>query len=250
MNRDSLNKNVTFENIIRSKYGLRYDEKVKVNRLAYSQDDGDSETKRFNIPTVVINNTHIWPRMKKLLLIQDRDMLTTLTMATVNDRYLVIAPGPDFDTNIACLVEIVKFESNNEHVIKLEVKGLKRFKVKEFKQHSADPEGHNVVYTSNGEIIKDLEIESAELKDDIIDKIKYCERIHREVLEKAPMTISRKLDHLYGPIPGAASIQSTSADLENISLYYLNCVKPKDTEGGRIKLSLYGKTNIIERLEW
>jgi ATP-dependent Lon protease len=240
MNKDSLNKNVTFENIIRSKFAERYDEKVKTNRLAYSQ-DGEGDVKRTSLPTVVINDVYIWPRTKKTLTIQDKTLEPTLTLATVNDRYLVVAPNADFENDIACLVEIVKLEST-EHVIKIEIKGLKRFKIKEFR-HVNVSQLDNIIYLSNGEVVRDLDIESEDLKTDIIDKIKYCEKIHKEILEKAPSTISRKLENLYGPIPTLTG-QLTSGDLENITLYYLNCVKADN------KKQLYSKINIVERVDW
>jgi ATP-dependent Lon protease len=245
MNRDSLNKNITFENIIRAKYPRQYDEKCKANKLAYSQDDANIELKRNNIPTVIINDTYIWPRMKRKLYIQDMEMRTTLTLASVNDRYLVIAPNTDFESDIATLVEITNLVVH-EHQIVLEVTGLKRFKIKQFQR--ADTDDQSYLYISNGEIINDIVIESDDLRNEVVEKLKSFERIHKELLEKAPSSLSRKLTSLYGNIQSVGSDVSTGS-LQNISLYYLNLVQPLSHKEDD-KKALYSKTNLIERVNW
>jgi ATP-dependent Lon protease len=247
MNKDSLNKNITFENIIKSKYEQRYDERVRVNKLSYSQEE-QTDTRRNNIPTAIINDVYIWPNMRKTLRIQDMDLKETLNLAASNDRYLVIAPNNDFEHEVASLVEITLLEiRENINYIVLEVKGLKRFKVKEFRRIESE-ETDFIMFVSNGEIIKDLEIESNDLKSMVYQKLRYCDRVHREILDKAPSTISRKLEKLYGPIPQIPTGEMGSANLEIISLYYLNCVRSHNENIS--KKPLYAKTNILERLNW
>ena len=137
--KENLAKNILLENIIKSKYSRKYEERLKILKLSYESEedaglDSQNNNSRNNIPVVFIKDTYIWPRLKKKIKISNLEEEPTISISAVNDRLLVILPekvndqvnenlenGQNSPNNnqvnsIANLVEILSYNKNeNTH---------------------------------------------------------------------------------------------------------------------------------------
>jgi hypothetical protein len=130
---ESLVKNVVLENIIKSKYRERYEERLKLSKLYLQEDDNDrSSDKRNNIPAVYLEDAFIWPGVTRVLTVSNLLFEGTIALSSMNDRLMVIVPNKNFKDNLSCLVEIQGINKTQQG-IRLELKGMKRFLVSEFK---------------------------------------------------------------------------------------------------------------------
>jgi hypothetical protein len=102
------------------------------------------------------------------------------------------------------------------------------------------------LYLANGEIIKDMEIESQDIQNELLRKIQRIEEIHFDILKFAPSSISRQLEMKFGKQTLISSRPTvlTISYLEPFSLYYLNLIRKED------KKRFYLTKNIIERVDW
>jgi hypothetical protein len=235
-----MNKNVTLELIIKSKYGQYYDEKLKHNRLLYDEDNSISS--RSNIPTLTIEGMYIWPKTKKIIKLEDVRYHSTVNMASIHDRVLVIVPKvnmtPDDVSNLCEITNIKRSET----FVEIEVLGLKRFRVIETTDIS---ETGIPLYVSSGEIVRDLAIDSEELIQSVLEKLKFIDKIHNEIFLSCSLSIGRRIESLYGKKPNIPAVDNNLAtNLESITFYYLNVIKDDN------KKNFYSKTNIIERVDW
>jgi hypothetical protein len=239
-NKDTLNKNVTLELIIKSKYGQFYDDKLKHNRLLYDEDNSISA--RSNIPTMTVEGMYVWPKTKKIIKIEDVRYHSTINIASIHDRLIVIVPKTNMTSDdVSNLCEITNIK-RSETIVEIEVLGLKRFRIIETNNIS---ETGTPLYVSSGEIIRDLAIDSEELVDSVIEKLKFIDETHNEIFLRSSFSIGKRLETLYGKKPNVPAIDNNLAsNLESVTLYYLNVIKDDN------KKNFYSKTNIIERVEW
>lgn len=249
--RESLSKNILLENLLKSKYGSRYEERLKVANLSYDSENNEgSSTKRNNIPSIVLENTYVWPKMKRRLRVTNSYYENTITISSINNRLLVIVPSTEYNGTLCTLVEISTFNKATEH-IDIEVTGLKRFRINDFRNIVEDVNVIFVtkieaqpIYVASGDIINDIELNSPDLINEIFEKLRRIENINNEILMTCPHTIVRKLESLYGKQPTLSQNLRTVAKLEHISFYYLNLVKNQE------KRAFYNTSNIYERVDW
>lgn len=239
-NKDTMNKNVTLELIIRSKYGQFYDDKLKHNRLLYDEDNSISS--RSNIPTMTIEGLYVWPRTKMIVKLEDVKYHSTVNMASIHDRLIIIVPSSNMaPDDVSNLCEITNIRRNG-NIVEIEVLGLKRFRVIQTNNIS---ENDTPLYVSSGEIVRDLAIDSDELIDKVMEKLKFIDDVHNEIFMKASFATAKRLETLYGKKPNLPERDNNLAsNLECITFYFLNVIKSDN------KKNLYSKMNIIERVDW
>ncbi len=231
-------KTVILENIIKSKYGSIYEEKLKINKLMYDEDD--LSTQRNNIPSITLENVYIWPKVKKKVKVYDIQYNSTIDNASINDRLIIITPKFQLtDEDLSSLCEIVNINRGSDF-IEIELLGIKRFKVNRITNFS---ETNNPLYLASGDIIKDLNIDSENLKIEISNKIRYIDSIHTQIIQYAPYSVSKTLENLYGKKP-ILNDDILSQNLEFISFYYLNVIISNE------KKKFYIGNNLIERIDW
>ena len=236
--KETMVKSITLENIIKSKYGSVYEEKLKLNKLMYDEDNSSSQ--RNNIPSITLENVYIWPKIKKKIRVDDTQYSSTINSASINDRLIIIIPKFNLtEEDISCLCEILNINRATNY-IEMELLGIKRFKVNRISNIS---ESRTPLYLASGELIKDIIIDSENLKIEILNKLRIIESIHTEMLQHASYSVSKTLETLYGKkpiLPDDNSIQN----LEFISFYYLNVIKSNE------KKKFYLSNNVIERIDW
>jgi len=250
--KDSLNKNVLLENLVKSKHLKYYEEKLKINKMSYDEETINGEdNSRNNIPTIMLEDCYIWPKIKRKMSITNLMFEITLTVSSVNDRLLIIIPsnvnlnGSLNDMNtIACLVEINSIHKR-ENSIDIEVTGLKRFRVKEIKNANENV-NNNPLFVCNGEIIKDLEIDSTEILEEIYLKLRNISQMHDEILKFSPYSLVKQIEKVYGKMPPFHNnnISMSTTILEPVSYFYLNLIKNEN------KKKFYLTNNLYERTEW
>ena len=247
---DSLSKNISFENLIKSKYSEKYEERLKTVRLSY-QDESNAEANiRRNIPTIYLENSFVWPRIKRRLIINNMTMYSTIHASSINDRLLIISQdnqnySEQNQVNISSLVEILSLKRTENH-IDLEVIGLKRFRTNNSFITQVNDDNH--LYLSHGEIIKDLEITSDEIISEIRYKLCRIADLHGEILLSSNYSVQQQLERAYGKPPTRQNILSennlNSSQLEFYSFFFLNLIKSSE------KTRFYVSNNLIERINW
>lgn len=251
--KDSLAKNVLFENLIKSKHHIKYQERLKVAKLLHDGElNSGEERKRFNIPAIILDDCYVWPGIKRKLIVTDMTYQHTITMSSINDRMLVIVPSLNNYFGVAgSLIEIQSVNVTENQII-LDIAGLKRIKIENLKDANEE-ENNNIsnlqqsLYVCSGEIIKDIEIDSQDIIAEVINKLREVEEIHSNILKSAPYSIVRQIDQIYGKTPNILNNINSNfniSQLESISFYYLNVIKNVD------KKKFYITTNIYERVNW
>jgi hypothetical protein len=249
--KENLAKNVILENIIKSKYGKLYEEKLKIARMSYEEESEGGDNLRHNLPAILLEGEYIWPKVKKRLTITNMDLDQTLTISSINDRLLVIMPN-DFsittqeinsnnNRKVCSLVEITAIDKNDSRII-IEVLGLKRFQLSSIR-NAVIENNHHPFQVASGEVLKDLEIESVDLLNEVKNKLNEVAEIHNQILHYAPYSLVNKIETIYGKAPGMGT-QLNCANLEPISFYYLNLIKNES------KKEFYFTNNLMQRVDW
>lgn len=261
--KDSISKNVIMENIIKAKYSLKYEERLKMAKLMYEEEAGSVDDKlRNNLPAVVIRGANVWPKVRKRIKVTEMQYEPTISISSINDRVLCVIPENIPESNlrsnegshslnqIACLVELVNIQrAENSSELNVELLGLKRFKVRSFRSATFD-QGRNtntnsLIFICSGEIIKDMEIDSPDLLASVANKLHDIDLMHTQILQNGSQTFERQLENTYGKKPSLpGSSNNTVSQLEPISLYFLNLIKSED------KKRFYESSNIIERVDF
>lgn len=250
--KDTLNKNVVLENLIKSKYKDQYESKLKIVKLSLqTEESGENDSIRNNIPCFIQEGDYIWPKSRKRIVVTNMEYDLTINISSINDRIILVVPNQinvdNCNTTVSSLCEIVNYSKRDNEII-LELVGLKRFKVSELR--AAGNEDNNgiiqndsSIFLANGQIVKDLEISSQDILSEIYSKLKKIEEMNNNILIYAPSYIPRQLETLYGKAPSIQSILSVS-NLEPITFYYLNLLKSE------AKQTYYLSSNIKERVDF
>jgi hypothetical protein len=137
--KDSLAKNVLLENLIKSKHLENYENKLRIAKLSYDDENSEDDKKRNNLPSIILEECYVWPKLRRKISVTNFLYDTTISMSSVNDRLLVIIPKRNYnETNtVSSLVEILSL-AKNENAIEMEINGLKRFKVENFRNVTED----------------------------------------------------------------------------------------------------------------
>ena len=237
---ENTSKNISFENVIRSKFPEKYKERLDQLKLT------NTETlDRNNLPSIVQQGCYVWPKTKKTIILQNLLSEYTIDISSVNDRILVIIPGdPRSYPTLACIVEILSKRKQGNR-IELEVKGVKRFLVTNFTSHTQSGihlgMDSAVLYLASGSILQDIEVQSDDLLVEIFEKLKHIQQIHEEVLSNRPSSFTSVLENQFGKFP---IVTKEMSSLENASIFYLNILR------GENKDALYKSKNLIERVDW
>jgi hypothetical protein len=246
-NKETLAKNVIFENLIKSTHKDRYEERLKSVQIL--NEEVTYSNFRNNIPIVYLKDIFVCPKLKRTLNTPDLFFENTLTVSSINDRILVITQE-DFvnnnsnpiQENVACVVEIQSINKRGE-TMHMEVLGLKRILIKEYK-HALIENYSSQIYLCSGDIISDMEIESQDLIQEVSNKLYRIKSINEELLLNASYSVVQKLENLNGKIPSFPTGNLKIANLEPLSFYFLNLVKSED------KSKFYKTTNIVQRVDW
>jgi hypothetical protein len=246
-NKETMAKNVIFENLIKSTNKDRYEERLKSVQIL--NEEVGSSNFRNNIPIVYLKDIFVWPKLKRSFKTPNIFFEKTLTVASINDRILVITQQDFLNTtsnpvqeNVACVVEILSINKRQDG-IEMEVMGLKRILLKEYKNALID-DNSSQIYLCSGDIISDLEIDSQDLIQEISNKLCRIKSINDELLLNASYSVVQKLENLYGKIPSFPNGHLKVSNIEPISFYFLNLVKSEE------KSRFYKTTNIVERVNW
>lgn len=242
-NIESLAKNVILENLIKTTHKLKYEERMKSVKI-FNEQVGATNF-RNNIPIIFLKDSYVWPKLKKSINVSDFRFESTISISSVNDRFLVITQNDflneDVTEKIACVVEIISINKRQTE-INIEVIGLKRILLKEIKIGSID-QNNTTVYLCSGEIFSDLELESPGLVDEVKEKLIKITKLNEEFLLNAPYSVVQKLEKLYGKAPSVSGVLKFE-NLESMSFFYLNLIKSDE------KSKFYNSKNIIERVNW
>jgi hypothetical protein len=148
---------------------------------------------------------------------------------------------------LGSLVEIISI-NKQENFINLEVVGLKRFKINEFREALVDNE--TTIFIASGEIMKDLEIDSSNILKNILNKLYEIDHKHLQILSSNnSFSVMDHIERIYGKKPNfpTGTTQNSSisvSQLEPLSFYYLNIIKNEE------KKRFYISNNLIERVDW
>jgi hypothetical protein len=253
---ESLAKNISFENLIKTKHPKKYEEKLNIVKISYQEEGNTEHNLRRNIPSIYLENTYVWPRTKRKLIIKNMLFNSTIVTSSIHDRFLIIAPyDPNDSTSpnnlnqdsikISSLVEILSINKHNNQ-IDLEVIGLKRFKINNL--NTTQLSDQTPLYLSIGEIVNDMHITSEEILSDIKNKLSVIADIHHEILQNSTISVQNQLESFYGKAPTRNTIMSdmnmNSNQLEFYSFYFLNLIKNDE------KRKFYITNNAIHRVNW
>ena len=199
---DTLSTNFVLESIIKEKYPNQYNERLK-NLLIENQNNiNTSNEMKTNIPSIILENFYTYPNLirSKIILKNDKKLLTTILNISVNDRILLIIPSNNITPNIICsLAEIVEIQDlHNSNSIDVRFKGIKRIKLTSFNRN-------NVFDLSNGIPFIDNDIEDNEVKESLLRKLNDIVNFNSLILKNSPYSLTALIEKNFGPLPNISS---------------------------------------------
>ena len=240
---DTLSTNFVLESIIKEKYPNQYNERLKSILNENQNNINESNEIKTNIPSIILENFYTYPNLirSKIILKNDKKLLTTILNISVNDRVLLIIPSNNITQNMICsLCEIVEIHDlHNSNSIDVRFKGIKRIKLTSFNRN-------NVFDLSNGIPFIDNDIEDNEIKESLLRKLNDIVNFNSLILKNSPYSLTALIEKNFGPLPNIPSFfnEHNSLKIEGISLYFLSLLKDNN------KIKYFETTNLKERIEF